>query len=109
MALSNVEAVREWTGDAESLTSINAALDRYDDDPLLAARSILRRRLADFALTPNELDVDGDFSRKITKDQIALLDDLIARSTAAIGGEEEESTGLAKVTVARLTRTARER
>jgi hypothetical protein len=103
VALTDEDAVREWVGASPSAGDITAALNRYDDDPLLAARSILRRRLADFALTPNDLNVDGDFARKITKDQIALLDDLIARATAAVGGEEE-STGTPSISVARLSR-----
>jgi hypothetical protein len=103
VALSDEDATREWVGSAPTSAEILAALVRYDDDPLLAARSILSRKLADLAMAPGELSVDQDASRKWLEWQVELLE----RRIAAVSGaaDDETSDGLSvQMTVARLTR-----
>lgn len=102
MALTTEDEVREWVGRSVTPDDISDALDRFDDDPLLAARSILRRTLADLALAPGELSVDQDYQRKWLEWQVALIE----RRIAAVESEtaEVEEPGLPVVTVGALVR-----
>lgn len=104
MALTHEDAVREWTGSTPTSQAIADALERFDDDPLLAARSILRRHLADMAMLPGDLTVEQDASRKWLEWQVELVERRIAAVSAATE-DEEESAGLGTVTVGRLSRT----
>jgi len=103
VASTAVDLARDWLGSSVSDEEINAALDRFDGDPLLAARSILSRRLADFALIPGDLSVDQDYQRKITAQQIDLLDRRLDAVRAEAGDDAAES-GLDQVTSATVTR-----
>jgi hypothetical protein len=105
MALSDEDATREWVGSAPTSAEITAALDRYDSDPLLAARSILNRKLADMAMAPGDLSVEGDASRKWLEWQVELSE----RRIAAVSGaaDDETTDGLSvTMTVAQLTRSS---
>lgn len=101
MPYTAVDEVLDWVGTSIPAGDIEAALDRSDQDPLRAARSILSRRLADFALIPGELSVDQDYQRKITVQQIGLLD---RRLTAVQAETTDTEPGLPTVTTGTLTR-----
>jgi hypothetical protein len=102
MALTAIEEVREWTGRVPTDAEIVAALDRFDADPLLAARSILRRHLADLAMVPSDLAADQD-SRKWMEWQVELLERRI-EAVASATDDEESDSGLAEVTVGVISR-----
>jgi hypothetical protein len=105
VASTALDEVTDWIGEGTlDDQAILDVLDRFDGDVLLAARSILRRRLASFVMAPAELSVDQDYSRKVTKDQLAVLERLISDVSDESG--EVDPDELPTLTTGLLTRDA---
>lgn len=76
-----IAEVRDWTGDAWPTDddAITAQLVRFDDDPLKAALALLRRRAADLEGGFSSFSTDGDASWSRRADQLAAVQDKVAR------------------------------
>lgn len=82
--MSDIDAVLDLVGAEDECDQVVDALTRFTDDPnavLLAARSILRRRLIGKFSAPAQWNVSGDYG----ENQAPWQADGIRRRLAAIG------------------------
>ena len=86
-----IEVVRDWVGSSPDDAALYAALARWDNEPLRAAQSILRRRLADLEAEYSSYGVIGDAYWSRGQAQIDGVRTRLSRLGAELGDPTDQA------------------